>query len=321
MNNYPEHSLTGISNTLIKHRLFIFTFFISAVIAGVILRLIIPEKYEAEAVFILKNPLYGDRSNLYNNDTKQIDYFANEDEIDKLITLAESDPVQNKIIRDLRLDSVYDYDTTKLKDLYKLKKRFNKRLKIYRTENKNVVLAFTDTDPKRAAAVANLYVEVVEKAMRALYTDMKDDNYQTLTNKIQEEDRAIMTLTDSLVHLREQYEIYDIISPLRSNIMLGAMKANGHAGYSRGIEQVQNIESVKDELVSERARHIALANQYTKETGYKQMILTQIVKKAKIQFKPQEPDMLTTIIGSGLLGLLFGTLYVLRRNFQPETNS
>lgn len=309
-----SYSLSEIAKALGKNWLTIFMFCLLTIAAGVLTRLIIPEKYEAETVFIVKNPLFDDRNNLYSNDTKLVDYFANEDEIDKLVSLAESDLVQNKIIHDMRLDSVYHYDTSQAEDVYKLKKRFNTRLKIYRTENKNVVLAFTDTDPERAATITNLYVSVVENAMKGLYAGTRKCVYLTLTNKVREEDSTIKILTDSLVELRDQYGIYDIISPSRYNIMLSSMKANGHTGYGRGVEQIQNIESVKDELVSERAKHIALASEYSSSIDNKLIQLTQIIKRAKIPVVPKEPGMLTVILVSGLLGLFFGLLYSLLRS-------
>jgi uncharacterized protein involved in exopolysaccharide biosynthesis len=96
--------------------------------------------------------------------------------------------------------------------------------------------------------------------------------------------------------------------------MLSALKTNGRPGYGKGVELIQNIEAVKDELVSEKAKHIALAGQYASSIDNKQIILTQVIKTAKIPVKAKEPGMLTVILVSGLLGLLFGVLYALKNS-------
>ena len=253
---------------------------ISAGIIGALLHLVMPKKYEAATVFILKNPLYADRNNLYNNETKFLDYVANDEDISRFITMASDSGVQQKIISDMHLAAIYGYDTTGPEGRYKLKKAFQNRLKIYVNEYKNVVLNYTDSDPVRAAVIANLCTELLEHSLRGFYNGMRKNMQSSIQKRVVEEDSAIAVLTDTLTQLREQYGIYDIISPSRNNLMLSEMKENGHAGYARGIEQVQNIESIKDELVSDRAKHISLANQYATGTEIDEMQLTHIIEKA-----------------------------------------
>lgn len=282
-----------------------------AIVTGVVIYLLIPTKYEADVIFILKNPIYADRNYLYNYEAKFLDYTANDDDVDRLITMSSSDSLQNNIIKTMHLAAAYNFDSTDPEQVHKLKKYFKKNLKIYRNEYKNVVLTYSDKEPVRAAAVANLCVDMLELSLRGFYNGMRKSMYSSIMNKIHEEDSAIAVLTDTLVRLREQYGIYDIISPMRYTIMTGAMKANGHNAFAKGVEQVQNIESVKDELVSDRAKHITLANQYSTGTEINEMPLTHIVQTAKPPFKQPLLDMLRITGISACLGLLFGIVQVL----------
>jgi hypothetical protein len=286
-----------------------------AVVTGIAIYLLVPTKYEADVIFILKNPIYADRSNVYNYEAKFLDYVANDDDVDRLITMASSDSLQNNIIRTMHLAAAYDYDSTDAEQVHKLKKYFKRHLKIYRNEFKNVVLTYTDKDPVRAAAVANLCVDLLEVSLRGFYNGMRKNMHTSIMNKVHQEDSAIAVLTDSLVRLREQYGIFDIISPSRYNIMLSSMKENGHAGYARGLEQVQNIESVKDELVGDRAKHISLANQYSTGTEVNEMPLTHIVQAAKPPFKQTVRDIFVITGISACLGLLFGVVQVLMAEY------
>lgn len=312
MDQTNSYSLFNILRQVYRHRRFIIIITCCTILAGVITRLVKQRKYVAETVFILKNPLYADRNFLYNNETKFIDYFASEDDIDKFMLMAESDSVQGYIISEMSLAEAYKYDTSDDKKVKALKKEFFSNLNIVRTDKKSLTLSYTDKDPERAAEVANLTVAVLEKSLRNFYNDIRASMYNSIANKIKEEDSVILALTDTLTVLREKYGIYDVISPSRYNIMLtSGMKPNGKEGFARGLELIQNYESVKDQLVTDRSRHISLVNQYTTGTGVNEMPLTKIIKKAELPLKKGGVGMLMTILGSAFIGIFCSVLYVL----------
>jgi uncharacterized protein involved in exopolysaccharide biosynthesis len=321
MNYSSNHDLFDALERISKYRKKIFIFTLLSAVSGVLLYFILPKKYEADATFILKNPQYADRSNMYNNETKFVDYYGNEDDIDRLTTISWSDTVQNTVIRTMNLAAIYDYDTTKPKEVLKLRKRFNRNLKIRRTESKSIILSYCDKDPQRAADVVTLSISLIEKSLRGFYNSMRNDMYQSILRKANDDEEKITILTDSLIKLRQQYKIYDIISPSRYNTIMGSMKDNGNPDFARGVELIQNIESVKDELVSDRTRHLTLANQYSTNTKINEMPLIHIVKRAQPPLRPKDVYILQTIVLCTLLGFLFSIVYVLRIKEPADNNN
>jgi len=301
MTQNPEYNLSHILNIIKKRKSTVLFITILGAIIGIVIYRLLPKKYEAATVFILKNPLYADRNNLYNNETKFLDYVANDEDVSRFITMASDNNVQEKIIKDMHLAAIYGYE---------LKNDFKTRLKIYVNEYKNVVLSYTDTDPQRAATIANLSRDLLESSLRGFYNGMRKNMENSILKRIEQEDSAIIVLTDTLTALREQYGIYDIISPSRNNLMLSKIEENGRAGFARGIEQVQNIESIKDELVSDRAKHISLANQYATGTEINEMPLTHIIEVAIPPFNQKKQGLVLTIIVSLFLGWCFSLVYV-----------
>jgi len=293
----------------------VISFMSIAIVMGLGAYWVIPKKYEADTVFILKNPVFADRNNIYNYEAKFLSYVADDDVVDQLISMASSDSLQNTVISTMHLAAAYHFDSTDLEQRYKLRKYFQRHLKIYRNDYKNIVLTYTDKEPARAAAVANLCVNLLETSLRGFYNGMRKDMYNSIMNKIHEEDSTIALLTDSLTKIRETYGIYDIISPSRYNLMLSAVKGNGHSGFANGIEQVQNVESLKDELVGDRAKHVSLANQYSTGTEINEMPLTQIIQVAKPPFRHIALDMAITGGGSAILGFLFAVVYILMNEY------
>jgi uncharacterized protein involved in exopolysaccharide biosynthesis len=314
-------NLFSIARQIYARRFFIILVTLVATIAGLCFWLLKPKKYEAKTIFILKNPLYADRNFLYNSDTKFIDYFASEDDIDKFMLMANSDDLQMGIIMAARLDEVYKVDTAVARQAQALKRKFSSNLKIVRTDKKSLTLSFTDTDPSRAAKVANISVDVLEHSLRGFYNDIRANMYGSIITKVKQEDSAIAALTDTLVVLREKHGIYDIISPSRYSITLNSPKASGKPNYARGLEEIQNYESLKDQLVTDRSKHVGLINQYTTGTGVNELPLTKIIAAAKPPVKPAGIGLAMTLLVCGFTGAFFAMLYVLFITFYRKAIS
>lgn len=309
MTNSGLH-MGDVVDSIRRHKTVIFIVTVLAAITGAIFYIAGPKKYEGKSEFILRNPIYGDRSNIYSYDTKYLDYFANEDDIDKLVVMAESDMVHDRVIRNLDLAQVYKADPTDPIALDRMMKKFNKNFNITRTENKDMVLTYVDTDPARAAKVTNECVAVLDTAFGGYFREMRRNIYESVMKKGHEEDSTINALTDTLVSLRTEYGIHDIISPSRNNIMLSPMKENGHKDFDRGLELVQNIESVKDQLVGDRARQTTLINQYKTGNDDDQLPMLKVVTYAKTPVSPKGIGGMYTVLAAAFLGIFFSTMFM-----------
>lgn len=284
---------------------------LAAVGLGLGVYLIRPKQYKAKVEFFLKNPLYADRNYLYSSDARMIDYFADDGDIDRMRSMIWTDSVQDKIIREMRLAEAYNTDMNKPEEVKVLKRATSQRINLYRTESKMAVLSYVDKDQVRAAAVAWRCVILLEAELRGFYNETRNSIYTAIKAKIREEDSAIDVLTDSLAALREHYGIYDIISPARYNIMLSSIKDNGRPGFAKGIELVQNTEAIKDQIVSDRSKHITLASQYATGTKLNELPIIKILKAEQPPFDKEGPGLITTILGCALAGFFFSLLYVL----------
>jgi len=284
--------------------------FISA-IAGAIYYLAGPKKYEAKTEFVLRNPQYSDRINLYNAETRLFDYFANEDDIDRLMLMAQADIVQGQVIRNLNLAEAYKIDASNRKGELQLERKFSKNFNITRTEYKDLVLSYIDEDPERAAKVANESARVLELTFGNYYKEMRTNMYQSILEKVHEEDSAINVLTDSLAKMRDEYGIYDIISPARYNLMLGSIKANGKKDFGKALELIQNTESIKDEVVAQHTKQLTLVNQYKTGLRADQLPMLKVVTVAKNPVSPKGIGGMYTVLATAFLGLFFSAFFML----------
>lgn len=314
-----EHNLLSpITLSIRKNWKLLLTITICGSLLGVVFSATRPAKYKATADFILRNPLYDDRGNLYSNDAR-LDYFATEDDLDKLILLSGSDVVIQPVIRKMKLAEVYKIDTTAPQGSRKLEKKVHGQLKVFRNEYRALTLTYVDTDPTRAANVANEFVKALENAMGSFYSDLRMSAHKTISAKIAEQDSAINALTDTLAIIRRQYEIYDLISPARHNIMLSTVKGNGKPGFEKAIEQIQNIEAVKDELVSYRANQITLASKYATAIDNGRIPLLKVITPAKNNMSPMLSSPIIVVICTAT-SFLFGLLLIFFKDSISESN-
>jgi len=117
--------------------------------------------------------------------------------------------------------------------------------------------------------------------------------------------------------LRSESGIYDIISPNRQNLVTSTVKGNGK-DLGRYIELIQNYESVKDMLVTDRTKYISLLNQYSTGIGPNEVSLLHSITIAKPPVDTAGPGLGIILAASFFLGLFFSILYVLLTTYYRE---
>jgi len=317
----PTFDLIDTIRTIQKQKRFIIIITALAIALGGLFVLIKKKKYKAEARFLVNNPLYGDRHTLFRTqETRYVDYFGGDDDLDRITALGNSDTVRDRIIRNCDFDKIYKFgdisnDTAHAMYMAVFGRNFN----LKRTEYKDIVVSYIAYDPKTAAGVVNMSVQVLEETFRHYYTSMKKGMSTSISMKVKQLDSSINMLTDSLATMRDKYGIYSIISPGRQNVISGDIKGGGK-GYGKGVEEIQNIESIKDELVTDRAHYISLVNEYSAAVS-DSIDYLKVITRAVPPTGPDGPDLRTTLVVAGALGLFFSVIYVLMMAYFRKLNA
>ncbi len=278
------------------------------------------KKFKSEARFFVNNPLYGDRNTLFRAyETRYVDYFGGDDDVDKILALAASDTVKDRIIRNCDFDKIYNRDINTAKGHDELMTIFEKNFNIKRTEYKDVQVSYTAYRPEDAAGVANMAVKVLEQTYRSYYTTVKNGIYTSINDQKVKLDSSINALTDTLATLRDQHGIYAILSPTRKGVIAGDVKGGGK-GFGRAMEEIQNIESVKDQLVTDRAQYISLLHEFD-ATRNNAMDYLKVITRAVPPTRPSGLGMTLTLVGAALLSFFFSTLWVLIMAYYRKLNA
>lgn len=311
----PRFDIVDVTQTLRNNRKTILIVSLVAAVLGATLYLVSERQYKAIGGYIMTNPLYTDRNNLFQeNGIQFVDYFAGDDDVDKLMSLVESDTIKYLVADKLNLWAHYKLDKSKPKEVKKMVDVFKDNYKVVRSEYNACEVSYCDTEPQTAADVVNETIRTIESLFRGYYISQRAKMTLSLESKIKDMDSSIASMTDTLAALRDRYKIYDIINPARQNIMVSGGHGGG-AGYGLAMEQIQNISSLKDQLVSDRARYTSRLNEYKTTSVTDNIPLLHVTGVAKAPVKPKPPGLALTIISAALVGLFFSSIYILIRTY------
>lgn len=317
----PSFDLIEIIRIIRQRKFLIIAITVLATLAGGLFHIVKKKKYQGEARFFVNNPLYGDRNTLFRSfETRYVDYFGGDDDLDKITALGNSDTVRDRIIRNCEFDKIYKFgdinnDTAHAQYMAVFAKNFN----LKRTEYKDIVVTYIAYKPEDAAGVANMAVKVLEETFRHYYTSMKAGMSASISKTIKKLDGEIQILTDSLANMRDRSGIYGIISPARQNVISGEMKGGGK-GYGLAVEQIQNIESIKDQYVTDRAHYLSLLNEFSAAAS-DSIDYLKVITRAVAPTGPTGPSLSMTLMIAGALGLFFSVIYVLMMAYFRRLNA
>ena len=311
MSDTPRFDLVDIAKVIQRKARFILLVALAGAIVGAAFYLIGTRKYKAASAFLVANPLYSDRNNIFRNDkTSFVDYYGREDDVDKLLAVAKADGTRDSIINAAHLIARYGTDTTKKKWRKDVESRFERSFDVKRTEYQTVEVSYTDADPKLATLLTNECVDIINRVYSGYYNALRTQNRQTLEARLKEIDSSLVSMTDTLAAMRDKYGIYEVISPARMNSATSSSHSGG-PGYGRAFEEVQSMEATKDQLVIDRSRYVSLINEFSTGMHAGDQPQIQVISPAIEPTQPRGLNLLLTIIACAAVAALFATLWVL----------
>jgi len=247
---------------------------------------------------------------MFGGSGTKLDYFASEDDIDRVMALAESDTVVMRVIAESGFAADNKLDINVPEQRNKVRSLYIKGLQMKRTEYTLVQVSFTADEPERSARVVNTTVRVLEEAYRGFYLARKKAILGSLEKKYKEQDSTIRVLSDTLAVMRDKSGIYDLISPNRNNLVTSAISSKG-GDIGKYVEDIQNVEAIKDGIVIDQTRITSLIQQFSTGTGDHELDLFHIITVGRAPLDTKGPGIAIVMIGSILLGLFFSCVYVL----------
>lgn len=180
---------------------------IVCLIAGLLsvgLSLTKPNFFKSTVVFLAANPYMIDRSNIFSKTPGEnpVFMFGSSRDIDRLLSIGKSQPLIDYIIYKYQLLKHYDIDESDPLASFKVNEKLWGNYKILKNSLDAIEVHVEDTEPQKAADMANDIVRKMDSIHLSIMSKSKADMAGMLDYNINDIQKKLAVLKDSITSIR-----------------------------------------------------------------------------------------------------------------------
>ncbi|MFN8276578.1 MAG: hypothetical protein U0T84_03775 [Chitinophagales bacterium] len=195
----------------------------SALLVGLFSWFFMDDYFLSYATFYPINMAQNDRVAMFNTENAvALDYYGTKEDINRMLTIAQSGEVAAYVIEKYQLAAHYKIDTNKRYWRTKVKKEFESNYKAIKTDQSAVEISILDTDPKLAAEIVNDILGKVDATFRHTILEAKQKQLELIKNQLNQQASHIAAMNDSLADLTRDFHIVVRAGADKSEIVEGS---------------------------------------------------------------------------------------------------
>lgn len=171
--------------------------------------LLLGNYYESTTTFYANSMDQAKPGQIFGTSTKDVDFYGNDRDNDRLLTIAESNELSNYMIEAFDLYTHYDIDPTKEKAAFNVRQKFNKYYTVIKTKRDAIELSIEDVDKGLAAKMVNTARNKIDELAVAIVKGQLQNLKFSLEKNINEKAGALKVTGDSINALRTRYGVYN----------------------------------------------------------------------------------------------------------------
>ena len=234
-----KDNLLGVVKTLFKWKKEIFYLCLATGIGAIIITLLLPVYYESMTVFLVSSSDRAKREILFNDGTLEGEYYGNENDIDRILTIAESNDLVDYLVDSFNLYQHYDINPERARARYNVRRHFAKLYNVTKTKRDAIELTIEDTDKELAAKIANAARRKIDQIAQSLIKESQLEELKIYEADIKTKELQLKILSDSLVQLRSKYGVYN------SNVQTETLTAQYSQAESKLVRSEARLEALK----------------------------------------------------------------------------
>jgi len=208
MNQHHE-SLLPVLGVLYPHRRRILQITAAAFVLSVLGSLLLKNYYQGKTVFYAASQDLFKPEKVFGNTQNDMYYYGSGEDIDRILTVGNSHEVIDRLIDSFDLWTVYKIKPGTPKARFKMRKAFRENYNILLTKQDALELTVEDTDPTRAAAMANFARQDIDLRVKSIIKNSQAALASSYQRSIHNKERIMQQIGDSLVYYRGKSGIYD----------------------------------------------------------------------------------------------------------------
>ncbi|MGB3800892.1 MAG: Wzz/FepE/Etk N-terminal domain-containing protein [Lewinella sp.] len=205
----PPDNLLGVLRTLWRWRKPIVLTTVVGAILAVIVSLLLPVYYTGYTSFVALSPEQISIESTFGNNGQRVQFYGTGDDIDRLLSVAESNEVIDYLVDTFNLYGVYEIDSTSTKGPVRVAEELLSHFDIERNPRDVIELTIEDKDPVRAANMARAARQRVDAINLALIRSTHRRNAAGLLREVEDGQRRLDDLNQRLSQIRQESGVYN----------------------------------------------------------------------------------------------------------------
>ena len=239
-----KDNLLDVVKTLLKWRKPLLGVVGITAIASVVISLALPNYYRAATVFLAISPDQAMPELVFSTAPMRTQYYGNENDIDRLLTIAESNELIDFLVDTLQLFEHYDIPADHPKARYMVRLALHDLYEVNKTKRDAIQLSIEDKDRELAMRIANAAREKIDQYARRLIKDNLLKTIKTYEESITTQQQQIDWLSDTLTTLRRKFGIFNTVAQtefLTSQLLETESKLARDRGRLAALQQQKNL--------------------------------------------------------------------------------
>lgn len=259
-----KDDLVGVIAVLYKWRKQILLLLASVVVVTALISFtFLYTYYKSTTIFYVNSTDVFKPEQMFGTSNKDMDYIGTSNDIDRVLSIAESEPLKDFLIKKFDLYKHYDVDSAKLKAPFRVLEELEDRYKVKKTKLDAIELSVEDVDRKWAAEIANAAREKIDEMAQQMIKQSQFNLVNAYKKNIFDRDKSLSQLGDSLRILRQSTGVIDPDKQTES-MMSTALQAENN--FIRTQAKYNTLKNNKDVSRDSIAMTEATMRGYEEET-------------------------------------------------------
>lgn len=204
-----KDNLLGILGTLVRWRRSILRVVLITIIGSLIVTLLLDNYYQSTTTFYVASPDLFKPEQMFGNSQKDMDYYGTENDVDRVLTIAQSGELYEFLIKRFDLYKHYKIDSAGEKASFKVREALEKLYEVKKTKFNAIELSVEDKDKKLAAEMSNAARQKIDEIAQRLIRESQAKLIRAYEQSFKEKSLLLQGLGDSLSFLRQTYGVID----------------------------------------------------------------------------------------------------------------
>ena len=205
-----KDNLLGVLATLFKWKRQILTVILLAGVGtAAISFLVLNDYYKATTIFYVASPDLFKPEQMFGTSNKDMDYYGTDGDVDRVLTIAQSNELYDYLIKTFNLYKHYDIDTTNAKAPFKVREHLTELYEVKKTKFDAIELSVEDTDKAFASQMANAARDKIDEITQRLIRNSQLSLIKAYESNFIEKEKTLFSIDDTLMRLRQNYGVID----------------------------------------------------------------------------------------------------------------